>query len=69
MNRSISTPQALGRMELAQAYFPAITPRAAWRKLKSLLEDSPATAPLLLQHRRTFLPCEVETIYATFGAP
>jgi len=56
-------------MELAQAYFPVITPRAAWRKLKSLLEDSPATAPLLLQHRRTFLPCEVETIYATFGVP
>ena len=55
-------------MELAQAYFPAITPRAAWRKLKSLLEDSPATAPLLLHHRRIFLPSEVETIYTTFGA-
>ena len=69
MIRQKTTPQALGRMELAQAYFPAITPRAAWRKLKSLLEDSPATAPLLLHHRRIFLPSEVETIYTTFGAP
>ena len=32
-------------MELAQNYFPAITPRAAWKKLKSLLLDDPATAP------------------------
>ncbi len=31
-------------MELAQAYFPAILPRSAWKKLKALLMDDPQTA-------------------------
>ena len=31
-------------MELAQAYFPAILPRSAWKKLKVLLMDNPQTA-------------------------
>jgi len=58
-----------GRMELAQRYFPAITPRAAWRKLKDLLLEDPATAPLASLSRRTFLPVEVDTIFTTWGKP
>ena len=51
-----------GRMELAQIYFPAISPRAAWKKLKSLLLDDPSTAPFARLTRRTFLPVEVSAI-------
>ena len=58
-----------GRMELAQAYFPAITPRAAWKKLKSLLIDDPSTSHLARLTRRTFLPVEVSAIYASLGEP
>ena len=39
-------------MELAQTYFPAISPRAAWKKLKSLLLDNPSTAPFARLTRR-----------------
>ena len=56
-------------MELAQNYFPAITPRAAWKKLKSLLLDDPSTAPFARLTRRTFLPAEVATIFAALGMP
>ena len=64
-----TTTRSYGRMELAQAYFPAITPRAAWKKLKSLLTDDPHTASLARLSRRTFLPAEVATIFAALGAP
>ena len=37
------TVRTYGRMELAQAYFPAILPRSAWKKLKALLMDDPQT--------------------------
>ena len=63
------TIHTFGRMELAQRYFPAITPRAAWKKLKSLLLDDPATAPLARLTRRTFLPVEVSAIYDSLGEP
>ena len=63
------TAHTYGRMELAQAYFPAITPRAAWKKLKSLLADDPTTAPLARLTRRSFLPAEVATIFAALGRP
>ena len=56
-------------MELAQAYFPAITPRAAWKKVKSLLIDDPSTSHLARLTRRTFLPAEVATIFAVLGTP
>ena len=56
-------------MELAQAYFPAITPRAAWKKLKSLLIDDPSTSQLARLTRCTFLPAEVATIFAVLGTP
>ena len=54
---------------LADFYFPAISPRAAWKKLKSLLLDDPSTAPFACLTRRTFLPVEVSAIYASLGEP
>jgi hypothetical protein len=58
-----------GRMELAQAYFPYITARSAWKKLKSLLQDDPRTVSLTQLSRRTFLPTEVSRIFSTLGIP
>ena len=36
------SPKTIGRMELAQLYFPYILPRSAWQKLKSLLDEDPS---------------------------
>jgi hypothetical protein len=63
------TVRTYGRMELAQAYFPAILPRSAWKKLKMLLMDHPQTASLATLPRRSFLPAEVDTIFSVLGAP
>ena len=63
------TVRTYGRMELAQAYFPAILPRSAWKKLKALLIDDPQTAPLAELSRRTFLPAEVSVIFSVLGVP
>ena len=64
MNNQCST---LGRMELAQLYFPYIQPHSAWKKLRSLLADDPATRHLIGLRRRTFLPSEVNIIYQHLG--
>ena len=63
------TVRTYGRMELAQAYFPAILPRSAWKKLKALLMDDPQTASLATLSRRTFLPAEVSVIFSVLGVP
>ena len=60
---------SMGRMELAQLYFPYIQPHSAWKKLRSLLADDPATSHLTQLNRRTFLPCEVNIIYQHLGHP
>ena len=62
-------PGGVGRTELAQQYFPYILPKSAWEKLKSLLLEDPALAPLATLHRRTFLPAEIAKIYASLGCP
>ena len=59
----------MGRMELAQRYFPYIQPRSAWLKLKSLLSEDPALEHLTRLKRRTFLPLEVNIIYQHLGQP
>ena len=64
-----TTSRTYGRMELAQAYFPAITPRAAWKKLKSLLADIPSVSHLAALSRRSFLPAEVNAIFTALGRP
>ena len=56
-------------MELAQAYFPAILPRSAWKKLKALLMDDPQTASFATLSRRTFLPAEVSITFSVLGVP
>ena len=60
---------SMGRMELAQRYFPYIQPRSAWLKLKSLLSEDPDLAHLSKLKRRTFLPAEVNIIYQHLGQP
>jgi hypothetical protein len=58
-----------GRTELAQLYFPAICPRAAWAKLRLYMSDYPRLRKLLACKRRTFLPIEVSLIFDTLGRP
>jgi hypothetical protein len=60
---------SMGRTQLAQEYFPYIQPKSAWEKLRGLLLDDPALAPLATLRRRTFLPAEVAKIYASLGHP
>ena len=64
-----TTSKSLGRMELAQLYFPYIQPHSAWKKLRSLLADDPATSQLIHLRRRTFLPSEVNIIDQHLGHP
>lgn len=59
----------MGRMELAQKYFPHILPHSAWKKFKSLLEEDPALQHLTTLQRRFFLPAEVNIIYQCLGIP
>jgi hypothetical protein len=59
----------MGRTELAQRYFPYIQPKSAWEKLRALLKEDPALAPLATIRRRTFLPAEVNIIYQHLGQP
>ena len=61
--------QTMGRTELAQRYFPFILPKSAWEKLKALLQEYSALAPLATLRRRTFLPAEVNIIYQHLGQP
>ena len=58
-----------GRTELAQLYFPAICPRAAWAKLRLYMSDYPRLRTLLTVKRRTFLPVEVALIFDCLGRP
>ena len=66
---STTSQPSMGRMELAQAYFPAILPRSAWLKFRSLLEDYPELSGFAHQKRRTYLPSEVNIIYQHLGHP
>ena len=59
----------MGRMELAQSYFPFLLPRSAWNKFKSLLLEYPELSSLVKQKRRTYLPAEVNLIYQHLGRP
>ena len=69
VNRKPYTVNSLGRTQLAQMYFPHIQPKSAWEKLRALLQEDPALAPLATIRRRTFLPAEVNIIYQHLGRP
>ena len=64
-----TTVRTYGRTELAQLYFPAICPRAAWAKLRLYMSDYPRLSHLLTVRRRTFLPAEVALIFDCLGRP
>ncbi len=69
VNSQCSMVKAYGRTELAQLYFPAICPRAAWAKLRLYMSDYPRLRKLLACKRRTFLPAEVSLIFDCLGRP
>lgn len=58
-----------GKSELACKYFPRLSPKAAWKKLKSFMLDHPDLAPLATMPRRTFTTRETALIFETFGLP
>ncbi len=68
-DQNTNQSSAIGRMELAQSYFPFLLPRSAWQKFKSLLLENPDLSGFAKQRRRTFLPSEVDTIYHHLGRP
>ena len=59
------TIRAFGRSELAQQYFPQISPMSAWRKFREWLVLNPSPSVT----RRTFTPAEVQLIYTELGEP
>ena len=61
--------KTIGRMELAQLYFPYILPHSAWQKFRALLLDDPALQHRISLRRRSFLPAEVNIIYQHLGHP
>ena len=66
--------RAWGRTELAQAYFPAISPFSAWRKLHGWIALCRPLAKELERlgyncRRRTFTPREVAAIFHFIGEP
>ncbi len=62
-------PRILGRTELALLYFPDMSPKHAWQKLRRWLSINPRLHPLLALRRRTFTLSEVALIYAELGEP
>ena len=68
-DQNTNQSSAIGRMELAQSYFPFLLPRSAWQKFKRLLRENPDLSGFAKQRRRTFLPSEVDTIYHHLGRP
>ena len=61
--------KTIGRMELAQLYFPYSLPHSAWQKFRALLLEDPALQHLVSLRRRSFLPAEVNIIYQHLGHP
>ena len=63
------TIRTFGRSELAQQYFPQISPMSAWRKFQEWLILNPSLRSLASVTRRTFTPAEVQLIYNELGEP
>ena len=61
--------RSFGRTELAQLYFPGLTPDGAWHKLRAWLHLNPRLSHFYELRRRTFTPAEVQLIYAELGEP
>lgn len=66
--------RAYGRTELACMYYPKLTPHAAWKKLKALMEGCRGLMARLKEleydgSRRSFTPAEVRAIVAFLDEP
>jgi hypothetical protein len=62
--------RAYGRIELAQLYFPHLTPRSAWRKLKGWIMVNPELRTMLEGLKfRTFTSNQVAKIVEMLGEP
>ena len=59
--------RSFGRTELAQLYFPGLTPDGAWHKLRAWLHLNPRLSHFYELRRRTFTPAEVQLIYTELG--
>ena len=58
-----------GKSELASRYFPALSPKSAWKKLRFLMLEYDDLVPLANMPRRIFTPRETALIFATLGSP
>ena len=61
--------RTIGRMELAQAYFPDLTPSGAWKRFKLFMSDYEELSEILTANHRTFTPAQVQAIISNLGAP
>lgn len=66
--------RAYGRTELAQLYFPHLSPQVAYRKLQYWIDVYPGLRENMIahgyrQHARTFLPVHVRLIVEAIGEP
>ena len=78
-NHSKSAPtgariRAYGRTELAQCYFPSLTPQSAYRKLESWIDYHPTLRDRLRAtsgnpHSRVYMPVQVRLIVEAIGEP
>ena len=61
--------KVLGRSELALLYFPSLSSKSAWQKLRRWFEINPHLKSLTTLTRRTFTPAEITLIYSELGEP
>ena len=74
MNKDNFTIRAYGRQELACLYFPASSPRSAWRRLKTWIMFNPRLRQTLapagkMNLQRSLTPREVRLIVEELGEP
>ena len=66
--------RAYGRTELAQCYFPSLSPQAAYRKLQSWIDYYPhlrerLNASNVNPRSRMYMPVQVRLIVEAIGEP
>ena len=66
--------RANGRTELAQCYFPNLSPQSAYRKLESWIDYHPTLRERLRStntnpHSRVYMPVQVRMIVEAIGEP
>ena len=66
---SITSQGALGRTELARLYFPMLSSKSAWQKLRRWFAVNPRLRGLTGLARRSFTPAELALIYSELGEP